>query len=184
MPASKLHVVGDIRLTGSLIDVSDERLKTDIQKLTVAGSILDRIDQISGYSFTMKDDEKTGTEYGVLAQEIERVFPELVVTADDELGTKAVKYSGLIAPLIEATKALKAENEKLQADIAKRDDRLTRLENRMANFELAMARDVKGLKAHTGYGVSKGSFLSLIALMGVFALMGSFAATIVMRRHG
>jgi hypothetical protein len=41
---------------------------------------------------------------GVLAQEVERVFPELVTT--DEQGHKRVNYIGLFAPLIEAVKEL------------------------------------------------------------------------------
>jgi hypothetical protein len=51
---------------------------------------------------------------GVIAQEVEKVFPELVMT--DEQGLKRVEYGGLIAPLIEAVKEL--------------DDRLRRLEAR------------------------------------------------------
>ena len=88
--------------------------------------------------------------------------------------------------MVNAIKELKAQNEALHDRLAMTQDvKGLKAQNEALRDELAMmARDVKGLKAHTGYGVSKGSFLSLIALMGVFALMGSFAATIVMRRHG
>jgi trimeric autotransporter adhesin len=56
-----------------------------------------------------------GRELGVIAQEVEAVFPELVQT--DASGMKRVNYQGLIAPLIEAVKEL--------------DERLTRLEQRL-----------------------------------------------------
>lgn len=52
-----------------------------------------------------------GTQIGVIAQEVETVFPELVHT--DKEGYKSVSYSNLVAPLIEAVKELKQQNETL-----------------------------------------------------------------------
>ena len=52
---------------------------------------------------------------GVVAQEVEKVFPALVST--DEHGRKHVAYIGLIAPLIEAVKELDARVRALEADI-------------------------------------------------------------------
>jgi hypothetical protein len=51
-------------------------------------------------------------DVGVIAQEIEAVFPELVETRDN--GYKAVKYDKLVAVLIEAIKELKLEVEELK----------------------------------------------------------------------
>lgn len=45
------------------------------------------------------------------------MFPELVKTADGEIGTKSFNYLGLIAPMAEAIKELKAENDALKARI-------------------------------------------------------------------
>jgi len=53
---------------------------------------------------------------GVIAQEVEKVFPELVTT--DELGRKKVEYEGLIAPLIEAVKELDQRVRSLEAEVA------------------------------------------------------------------
>jgi hypothetical protein len=53
---------------------------------------------------------------GVIAQEVERVFPELVTT--DEQGRKTVNDFGLIGPLIEAVKELDARVTALEADLA------------------------------------------------------------------
>ena len=53
-----------------------------------------------------------GHDYGVIAQEIEKVFPELVDTRAN--GYKAVRYEKLVAVLIEAVKELKAEIDELK----------------------------------------------------------------------
>ena len=165
-PGEALDVVGNIQFTGILIDASDERLKKDITPLQDdTNTVLSRLDEISGYSFRMKDDESGQVEYGVMAQEVERVFPELVQTADDEMGTKSVNYLGLIAPLIEASKELKAENAELKAKMDAKDERMAAIEARMAAFE----GDVNDLKEHTGFGMSKASagiLLLLLALIG------------------
>ena len=55
---------------------------------------------------------RSGKDLGVIAQEVEQVFPELVQT--DERGYKLVNYAGLIAPLIEATKELDARVQALE----------------------------------------------------------------------
>jgi hypothetical protein len=63
----------------------------------------DIIDQINSFAFTWKDNGEKS--YGVMAQEIEKVLPELVRTNDQ--GQKTVHYIPLIAILIEAVKRLK-----------------------------------------------------------------------------
>ncbi len=116
-PNVELDVTGDIEYTGTITDVSDRRLKDNIEPLNKHGALLDRIDQIETVSFTMKNDKNKRTEYGVIAQQLEDIFPDLVHTAQDEAGTKSVNYVGLIAPMIEATKELKARNVELRSEI-------------------------------------------------------------------
>ena len=116
-PDVELDVTGDIEYSGTLTDVSDRRLKTDINPLDT-DAMINKLTAIDTYTFKMIDDETGRTEYGVMAQEIEKIFPELVKTANDEMGTKSVNYMGLIAPMIEATKSLKAENNELRAELA------------------------------------------------------------------
>jgi hypothetical protein len=111
-PSVALDVVGDIHFTGSLLDVSDERLKDNITPLERS---LERVVSLGGYTFTMKEDEAGVVEYGLLAQEVEQVFPELVTTGDD--GFKRMNYIGMIAPLVEALKAQQAQIEALEARI-------------------------------------------------------------------
>lgn len=117
-PSAELHVVGDIQYTGGISDVSDRRLKTDIQPLQNA--LLNILD-LQPVSFKMKDNLNK-TEFGFVAQDVEEIFPNLVTTAEDVSHTKSMNYVGLIAPLVEAIKEqqmmiedLKSEVEKLKA---------------------------------------------------------------------
>ncbi|WP_010432137.1 tail fiber domain-containing protein [Enterobacter mori] len=73
---------------------SDENLKEDIRPLK--GS-LDKILQLEGVSYTWK--ESKSEDVGLIAQNVETVYPELVKTED---GKKQVDYQKLVAPLIEA----------------------------------------------------------------------------------
>ena len=114
-PNVELDVSGSIEYTGTLSDVSDRRLKQNIQSLD--DGALAKIDQIDTVSFEMKDNPSV-TEFGVIAQDFEKVYPELVNTADDDMGTKSVNYMGLIAPMVKAMQELKAEVETLKAQNA------------------------------------------------------------------
>jgi hypothetical protein len=101
--AAKLQVGGDIRATGEVVAyaASDRRLKNNIQKIE---SPLTIINNISGYTFDWNENQKTytGKDYGVIAQEIEEVMPELVITREN--GYKAVNYEKIIPLLIESIK--------------------------------------------------------------------------------
>jgi hypothetical protein len=71
--------------------------------------------RLRGVSFEWREDAPSGhsgKDLGVIAQEVEQIFPELVHT--DERGYKRVKYAGLIAPLIEAIKELDARVQALE----------------------------------------------------------------------
>ncbi len=115
-PAQALDVVGNIQYTGSLIDASDRRLKRDIASLENPLAV---ITAIEGVSFIMKDDPSNQVEYGVIAQQVEKVLPELVHTKDDDLGSKAVNYIGFIGWIIEGVKELNNKCEATEADLQK-----------------------------------------------------------------
>ena len=86
---------------------SDERLKSNIE--TIQGG-LEKVEQLRGVTYTRDERDNIG----VIAQEIEKVLPEIVLTADDEMGTKSVDYSRITAVLIEAVKELSAKVKYLE----------------------------------------------------------------------
>ena len=67
-------------------------------------------------SFSMNDNPGR-TEYGLIAQDVEEVFPALVSTASDPSATKSLNYIGLIAPTIKALQELKADNDNLRSEV-------------------------------------------------------------------
>jgi len=90
---------------------SDKRLKTDIEPITNA---LPKVMQMQGVSYKRNDIEDARTQVGVLAQDMEAILPEVVLTADDEMQTKSVDYGKICAVLIESIKELKAEIDELK----------------------------------------------------------------------
>jgi hypothetical protein len=91
--------------SGNVTAYSDERLKTNIQTLDSKKAL-----QMRGVSFI-----KDGVEgSGVIAQEIEEIAPELVITADDEMGTKSVAYGNLVGYLIETVKDQQKQIDELK----------------------------------------------------------------------
>jgi hypothetical protein len=86
---------------------SDMTLKQDI---TYIQNPLDIISQLTGFGFTWKDSKQKA--YGLSAQEVEKVIPEIVKDRPD--GTKGINYMNLTAFLIEAIKDLKQEVTELK----------------------------------------------------------------------
>ena len=86
---------------------SDVRLKSNIKTFENG---LDAVEKLRGVRYTRNDKENIG----VIAQEIEEILPEIVLTADDKMGTKSVDYSRLTAVLIEAVKDLSARVKELE----------------------------------------------------------------------
>ena len=118
---------GDATLAGNLSVNSDARLKSNIISL---GSTMSKLLEIDGKSYIMKKDEKKEQKIGLLAQDIEKVFPELVSESN---GIKSVNYQGLVPVLINALKEqdvkMKEQQMKIESlrDQEKRIDRLEKL---------------------------------------------------------
>ena len=86
---------------------SDERLKEDIKKLD-ASDMIEKIKRLDGFKYKLKADQKQ--HYGVIAQMIEKEFPEMVT--EDKDGMKSVEYTQLIPVLMETVKLV---NDKADA---------------------------------------------------------------------
>ena len=102
-----LIVTGDINVN------SDARLKANIISL---GFTLGKLLQVDGKTYTFKDDKNHNSKIGLLAQDIEKVFPALVMETN---GIKSVNYQGLIPVLINA---LKEQDEKMKVQQSQIDE--------------------------------------------------------------
>ena len=136
-PSYKLDVNGDIATYGTLRIASDERLKTNVQSVSI--ELKNRIYDLEAKAYNKQnliiDDtelnkakgvpesalqtrykmEKDVFEYGFIAQELKEVFPELV--SQDKDGYYTINYIGLIPLMVEALKEQNEWNEAQQAEI-------------------------------------------------------------------
>jgi Chaperone of endosialidase len=117
-PTQKLHVIGNILATGT-ITPSDYRYKKNIHPLENA---LAKLQQLNGVTYEMNRQAfpewnfEDTRQYGLIAQEVEKIFPEMVKTIDTK-GYKGVDYVKLIPVLIEAIKDQQKEIEELRKAI-------------------------------------------------------------------
>lgn len=162
-PGYKLDVQGgDINASGSVRAAgvaltSDIRYKEDIAPLE---NVLEKILKIRGVSYNWKAEEFPEKQFndrrqiGVIAQEVERQFPEVVDTNKD--GFKSVNYPALVSPLIEAVKALyrdlfgvKAVQHAQTRQIASKADKeeIKKLKEENAEIKLRLEKLEKMLKS-------------------------------------
>ncbi|NEO98507.1 MAG: tail fiber domain-containing protein [Symploca sp. SIO2E9] len=121
----KLDVNGKIRTTDKVLTNSDLTLKENIQTLKDG---LSKILGLRGVSYKWKNDKKAAqeTQIGLVAQEVEKIFPELVST--DSQGIKSLSYSKLIAPLIEAVKEQQNQISELVNQVQQQQTQIEQLQ--------------------------------------------------------
>lgn len=105
----KLDVTGTGRATVDFIVTSDARVKKNIVDIPEA---LGKVLRLRGVNFNRIDIEDTSLKMGVIAQEVEKVVPEVVYT--DKAGDYAVAYGSLIGLLIEAIKDQQKQIDELK----------------------------------------------------------------------
>jgi len=142
-PTQALHVVGNVCFTGTAAACSDVRYKKDITQLTNA---LDNVMQLKGVHYYWRTEEfpdqrfNTNLQLGFIAQDIEKLYPEVVQT--DDKGYKSVDYSRLTPILVEAIKELKKTIDELELAYSSKDADLKRLKS-----EVNQIKEVLNLKA-------------------------------------
>lgn len=129
-----VYAMGDLAYTGSLIHASDAKFKENVKPI---GQVLSKVMAIAPKSYTFRHDAayrtmnfSSGNQYGVIAQQIEKVFPSLVVNAIDPgidpknpkatphlIHYKGVKYLQMIPILLEAIKEQQQEIQQLKSEI-------------------------------------------------------------------
>ncbi len=110
-----LTINGDLTVTGTITELSDRRYKTDIEPIKNALQKIEAINAVyykwdkEKYPDLVVSDER---EIGVIAQDVEKVFPELVKT--DKEGFKSVNYAKLSAVLLQVVKEQQVRIENLE----------------------------------------------------------------------
>jgi prefoldin subunit 5 len=155
------YVNGTAGGTSAYVNASDRRLKKNISTIPNA---LEKISQIRGVTYNWNHDVHPELvlshreEMGVIAQEIEKVFPD-AVTEDKTNGIKSVAYTMLIAPLIEAVKSLNKmvtelfsttqkntrEIASVKFDLQNKDQEIKKLQKENAEMKIRLDRMEKML---------------------------------------
>lgn len=120
-PSEKLEVNGNIKATAFYYS-SDRRLKENIIKID---NPLEKISKLNWYTFDWKNDGRK--DIGVIAQEVEKVFPQAVKTSE-VTWYKSVEYGNLVAPIIEAIKELSYKIEDLFNKYLLQEERINKLQ--------------------------------------------------------
>lgn len=122
---SSIMAYHDLTVYGTFTNMSDRALKTDIAAINV--SSLDKLTSLQGVTYRFINDEQRTMRTGFIAQDVQKIFPELVSESDEGLGIKTLE---LIPHLVEAIKEQKVIIDKQQETIANLDARLKALEER------------------------------------------------------
>lgn len=97
-----------ITCSGNITSNSDERLKDNVVTIEDALQI---VKNMRGVKFDMNGDRNVG----LIAQEVQKVLPEVVVEADDDMKTLSVAYANIVGVLVEAIKELSREVDQLKS---------------------------------------------------------------------
>ncbi|KYG67637.1 hypothetical protein AZI85_16690 [Bdellovibrio bacteriovorus] len=125
-------------MAGTLTQNSDIRLKENIERIPAS---LAKINQLNGVTYYWKDRARDSEkQMGLIAQDVEKVFPEAVRTTKS--GYLSVAYQNLVAPLVEAVKELhklyldqSAQIETLKKENEALKDRLEKIEQRLDKMD-------------------------------------------------
>ncbi|MGR3811297.1 tail fiber domain-containing protein [Jiulongibacter sp. NS-SX5] len=105
---------GNMTIAGTLTQNSDQRLKKDLVKITNSSK---KLEGLQAYNYHWKAAERDKSlQTGLLAQEVQKHFPELVI--EDEDGFLSVNYLGLIPHIIQAQQELRKQNNALERRLA------------------------------------------------------------------
>ena len=125
-PSTELHVSGNIFATGNITAYysSDIRLKDNVRPIEDS---LFKLSKLRGVEFDWNEkahelDIQKGHDVGLIAQEVEEVLPEVVVTRDD--GFKAVRYDRVVSLLVQGINDQQKQKKDLKSDIIELKKRL------------------------------------------------------------
>jgi len=157
--AYDLNLTSDGTLTTASSDI---RLKEDIKQMD---NTLDKVMQLDPVTFNWKDNPERGEDFGLIAQEVAKLFPELTFTNPND-GYMGVNYSRLAVILTKAIQEMQKEIDSKDAKLSDYEERLARLESLLCldedctnlenNKEVGSVydeSDVLGVSAEDSYGI-------------------------------
>ena len=125
-------------------NTSDERAKTNIVTIS---DVLDKLQELRGVYFNWDtswpytaNQDPTIRHLGMIAQEVEKVFPEVVDTSSTPPYDKAIDYAPMVGFLIEVNKAQQGEISSLQSTVSSQSTVITSLEGQVSDLNSRLSR--------------------------------------------
>ena len=146
-PSEKLSVSGNICYTGSIGSCSDRRYKTNILSM---GSMLSNIMALAPVTYNWRVKEFPDKNFndkkqlGFIAQDIEKIFPELVLTDQD--GYKSVDYVKITPILVKAVQEQQNEIKEQQSQIEELEKQTTAILKRLNSIDAGQNKSTAQLK--------------------------------------
>jgi hypothetical protein len=108
-----VYINNDLYVTGSIYNTSDVLLKENIVK--ISDSSMENLLNLEPVEYSFKSDMNKNKHYGLIAQDVEKLFPELV--KDNVLGYKTVNYIELLPIILSKMKSMQKEMDGLKESI-------------------------------------------------------------------
>jgi len=142
--ALTLDSTGNLTVTKDINLLSDARLKQNITSIPHA---CDLLDQVTGTTYTWKEapGRDTRTHIGFIAQDVEKVLPELVRRSGEDVAS--VNYQGFIPILVEATKELQTQSSDITSQSDAQAEALQQLRKELDQERARLAESRKRLEA-------------------------------------
>jgi len=109
-----LYVDGSLHVYGSIYNPSDAKLKENIE--VISSEQIDNLFNLNPINFSYKNDRGKSKHFGLLAQDVEKVFPELVKNDKDY---KSVNYQELLPIMLAKMKQMQLEIDELKQQLKK-----------------------------------------------------------------
>ena len=100
----------NLTVEGAILNPSDVTLKKNIKNISDS-----EILSLNPVEFNFKSDESQEKHFGFIAQDMEKIFPDLV--SDEQMGYKTVNYIELIPLMLSKMKQMQAEIDSLKAKL-------------------------------------------------------------------
>lgn len=153
-PTSSIDIQNDgtIKIVNAIVPNSDIRLKKNFEKINNATEVIQKLNPLR-YDFRYDEMKELGLpktrQFGLIAQEVEKILPELVSQGAEEngkVGYKGINYTGLIPILIRGMQEQQAEIESLKKKLSEFEAlnaRISHLEAMLNNEEKLKVTDKK-----------------------------------------
>jgi hypothetical protein len=110
---TNLQVNGNLTVNGSIFNPSDRILKEEIEP--ISNSKIENLFNLEPVEYKFKNDSSKRSRYGLIAQDVEKIYPELI--NNTEFGYKAVNYTELIPILLSKMKEMQKEIDELREQV-------------------------------------------------------------------